>query len=100
MGQWAGKLRRMASDLRAQSGIDEVLQTEGLTEDLAEIRKLARGELDTVSRSARIDPAPLPARGAYGDEFPSIEREREHPKDGPDTSNAMPDTAFVYADGF
>ncbi len=25
LGQWSGRLRRMASELRAQSGIDEVL---------------------------------------------------------------------------
>jgi sec-independent protein translocase protein TatB len=101
MGQWAGKLRRMASDLRAQSGIDEVLRTEGLSEDLAEIRKLARGELDTISRSARLDaPVPPPAQAPYDDSMTAIEREREHPKEGPDVSNAMPDTAFVYADGF
>src|SRR6478672_1488131 len=51
LGQWAGKLRRMAADLRAQSGIDEALRTEGLDDDIAEIRKLARGELDAVHRS-------------------------------------------------
>jgi sec-independent protein translocase protein TatB len=111
LGRWAGQLRRMASDLRAQSGIDEVLRSEGLTEDLMEIRKLARGELDTISRQARVDPTPAPSLadsplGArtralpYEDDATVIGRDREHPKDGPDTMNAMPDTAFVYADGF
>jgi len=100
MGQWAGKLRRMASELRAQSGIDDVLRAEGLTEDLAEIRKLARGELDTVARAVRIDATAAAASlGSYQDDVP-VDREREQPKDGPDTDNAMPDTAFVYADGF
>ena len=41
LGQWAGKLRRMAADLRAQSGIDEALRDEGLDMDIREIRKLA-----------------------------------------------------------
>jgi sec-independent protein translocase protein TatB len=100
LGRWAGQLRRMASDLRAQSGIDEVLRTEGLTEDLMEIRKLARGELDTISRQARVDPTPAPSLARYEDDATVIGRDREHPKDGPDTMNAMPDTAFVYADGF
>ena len=50
LGQQAGKLRRMASELRAQSDIDEALRTEGLADDIAEIRKLARGELDAVQR--------------------------------------------------
>ena len=51
LGQWAGKLRRMAADLRAQSGIDDALRTEGLDDDIREIRKLARGELDGVSKA-------------------------------------------------
>jgi sec-independent protein translocase protein TatB len=98
-GQWAAKLRRMASDLRAQSGIDEVLRTEGLTEDLAEIRKLARGELDTIARETRLD-APSATPSVYDDSALAISRDREHPQGGPDTENAMPDTAFVYAEGF
>ena len=58
LGQWSGKIRRMAGDLRAQSGIDDVLHAEGLGQDIAEIRKLARGELDSVSRSMRLDDGP------------------------------------------
>src|SRR5262245_42638434 len=63
LGQWAGKLRRLAADLRAQSGIDEVLKVDGLGENINEIRKLARGELDDVRRSVdfteRAEPAKL-----------------------------------------
>lgn len=51
-GQWAGKLQRMAVDLRRQSGIDEVLRAEGLADDIRQISKLARGELDGVIASA------------------------------------------------
>src|SRR5271170_5996368 len=51
LGQWAGKMRRLAADLRAQSGIDEALRTEGLDRDIAEIRKLTRGELDGVMKA-------------------------------------------------
>src|SRR5271155_5572723 len=62
LGQWAAKLRRMASDIRAQSGIDDVLRGEGIAQDIAEIRKLARGEMENVTRAARFDAlAPLPA---------------------------------------
>jgi sec-independent protein translocase protein TatB len=98
-GQWAGKLRRMAADLRAQSGIDDVLRNEGLAQDLAEIRKLARGELDTVAREVRLD-APSKAPSVYDDGAVHVSREREHPQGGPDVQNAMPDTAFVYVEGF
>lgn len=103
VGQWAAKLRRMAADLRSQSGIDDALRTEGLTDDLREIRKLARGELDgvvraasvvaTASAPARYEPlAPEPNPDFY------VERDRENPREGPDAYGALPDTAIVYAD--
>ena len=57
-GQLAGKLRRMANDVRAQSGIDEVLRTEGLTKDIAEIRRLAQGDfVDPIRTSLRATAA-------------------------------------------
>ena len=104
LGQYAGKLRRMASDLRAQSGIDEALRTEGLADDIAEIRKLARGELDAVQRS--VDMTGVTARPAdttsassgYRDDF-YVVRDREYPRDGADAYGALPDNAIVYAEG-
>jgi sec-independent protein translocase protein TatB len=105
LGQWAGKLRRMAADLRAQSGIDDALQAEGLTEPIREIQKLTRGELDGVMRAARptaavaqpvqpvADADPMP-RG-YEDDLPVL-REREYPTIGCDSYGALPDSAVVY----
>jgi sec-independent protein translocase protein TatB len=114
LGQWAGKLRRMAADLRAQSGIDDALRSEGLADDIAEIRKLARGELDHVRREASIDlsgagagvgagmgaTATVAAADPYtsGGDF-YVVREREYPRDGADSYGALPDNAFVYAEG-
>lgn len=105
LGQWAGKLRRAAADLRAQSGIDDALRSEGLADDIAEIRKLARGELEAVrtAASASTDgptaraPEPSPY-GARGDDF-YVVRDREYPRDGADAYGALPDNAIVYADG-
>ncbi len=110
LGQWAGKIRRAAADLRAQSGIDDALRSEGLADDIAEIRKLARGELDAVQRMARVEddlvtrPA---AQGGYssssssgyggGDDF-YVVRDREYPRDGADAYAALPDNAIVYAE--
>jgi sec-independent protein translocase protein TatB len=105
LGQWAGKLRRMAADLRAQSGIDEALRTEGLDVEIHEIRKLARGELDGVMKAdlssaartqAAASRAPEPAQqpAIFSDMF--VERDRENPIDGPDSYGALPDTAIVY----
>ena len=105
LGQWAGKIRRAAADLRAQSGIDDVLRAEGLSDDLAEIRKLARGELDAVQRAARLDQAAAGAAVAaasspptYNDDF-YVARDREYPRDGADAYGALPDNAIVYAEG-
>jgi sec-independent protein translocase protein TatB len=64
-GQFAGQLRRMASDMRQKSGIDEVLRTEGIDRDLAEIRRLARGELGGVATAMRsVTDAVRPGMGA------------------------------------
>ncbi len=108
LGQWSGKLRRMAADLRVQSGIDEVLREGSLHEDINEIRKLARGELDGVVRAARVEPTPrkldapatepLAAERVGTSEPVYIAREREYPREGADSYGALPDTALVYTD--
>ncbi len=120
LGQWSGKIRRFALDMRVQSGIDDALRTEGLDQDIAEIRKLARGELDhvmTATRSAtRFDDgpatrppilveanAPPPPTHVPSIDDPNaivVEREREFPREGADAYGALPDTAVVYADSF
>jgi sec-independent protein translocase protein TatB len=95
-GQWAGKLRRMAGELRAQSGIDEVLRSEGLTESIGEIRKLARGEIESVARDiTNFEPAKSdPYTQNSGDVM--IAEEREYPRDGADNYECLPDTSLVY----
>ncbi|WP_394822316.1 Sec-independent protein translocase protein TatB [Pendulispora albinea] len=136
LGRFAGKMRRMAADLRHQSGIDEVLRAEGIQENIQEIRKLARGELDQLTEAARMperpfgpdpDPAvaassaastssslsgstnaaggyaPTPYGGhtSYGgeDDIDYVgARNREYPREGADSGNAMPDTAFMYTE--
>jgi sec-independent protein translocase protein TatB len=119
VGKYAGKLRRMAADLRAQSGIDDALRSEGLADDLAEIRKLARGELDAVRREASIDLSGASAATAAASSSTSsssssssssrrddpyngdfwVVRDRESPRDGADAYNSLPDNAIVYAEG-
>ena len=108
LGQYAGKLRRLAADLRAQSGIDDALRSEGLADDIAEIRKLARGEIDTVRDAVKVDNlnitggtprAALPtSSSSNGGDF-HVYRDREFPRDGADAFSALPDNAIVYADG-
>ena len=108
VGQWAAKARRMASDLRAQSGIDDVLKGEGLAQDIAEIRRLARGEIDGVVSAARIDvagtsatgPRPVTPVDPYGPAEITIDRDREYPREGADGYAALSDAAIVYAESF
>src|SRR6185312_6273024 len=85
----------------------EALRTEGLADDIAEIRKLARGELDAVQRSvvdtdtrANISGVTAKSGGesGYRDDF-FVVRDREYPRDGADAYGALPDNAIVYAEG-
>src|SRR5271170_6766514 len=58
-GILAGRMRRLAYEMREKSGIDEVLRTEGIDRDIAEIRNLARGELGGVVAAVRSATTPL-----------------------------------------
>jgi sec-independent protein translocase protein TatB len=110
-GQLAGQLRRMAFEMREKSGIDQVLRTEGIDRDIAEIRRLARGEIGGVvaavrstADAARISPVSDAAGvGPYAGADPqaassgvNVERRRENPDEGPDAYGALPDTATTY----
>jgi sec-independent protein translocase protein TatB len=61
-GQFAGRMRRLAFEMREKSGIDEVLRTEGIDRDIAEIRRLARGEMTGIASAVRstADAARIP----------------------------------------
>jgi sec-independent protein translocase protein TatB len=122
-GQFAGRMRRIANDMREKSGIDEVLRTEGLDRDIAEIRSLTRGELTGVVAAVRstrnaiaLEPptgtvaanpyagtsaAPASAGSPAGPppaSAPPVEvlRVREFPNEGADSYDALPESAPVY----
>jgi sec-independent protein translocase protein TatB len=127
-GLFAGRMRRLAFEMREKSGIDEVLRTEGIDRDIAEIRQLARGEITGVvsavrstADAARIPgvnapgrPAPPPAPTPGGaaaqlppaavpfpaQPVPTVDRHREYPTEGADSYGALPDTAVVYGGSF
>jgi sec-independent protein translocase protein TatB len=124
-GQFAGRMRRLAFEMREKSGIDEVLRAEGIAGDIAEIRKLARGEIGGVMAAVRStadaarfatgsapsalplpsapsSPGTSPPVSAYamtqlpdGTANVTVEREREYPREGADSYGALPDTAIV-----
>lgn len=116
-GQFAGRLRRLAFDMREKSGIDEVLRSEGIDRDIAEIRRLTRGELTgilTAARSVvpnalRFDGPPQPVPYVAPVPVPYVppplfglstwaDHEREYPIEGADSYGALPETADVYVD--
>lgn len=111
-GQWVSRIRRMSTDLRAQSGIDQLLREEGIDRSIQEIRALSnvnvldgleRLAVPTAAKAATTSPAAATAAAASAP-LPSEEpvvilREREYPLVGCDAYDALPDDAAPYKDG-
>jgi sec-independent protein translocase protein TatB len=89
-GAWMRKLRKMTTDVRAQTGIDELLKQEGIHGGLNELRSLVRGH---------GPPAPAPAPIPYRREDPyaslEIDVTREYPPEGPDAYGTLPDDLLL-----
>jgi sec-independent protein translocase protein TatB len=111
-GQFAGKARNWANDMRRKSGIDEILRVEGLDKDFAEFRKLTRGEITGLMGTVRsladmngTTPGPYAQAQAQAAAVAApppvlppvvtIDPEREYPIDGADAYDALPDTAVI-----
>ena len=112
-GQWVSKLRRMSTDLRSQSGIDDLIRHEGLEKEIAELRSLARMNvvdtlitpaLGAVPAAGARDRAPYNTGGSVAPELGrALEfhphaplREREYPLAGCDAYGALADDAGSY----
>jgi len=110
-GRWVGKIRRMSVDLRAQSGIDDLIRQEGLEREIRELRSLSRVNVietlvtpvaggsavagSVVSASPRLaakTPDPTP------EELVTPLREREYPLLGCDSYGAFADEDSPYQD--
>lgn len=91
LGQWIRKLKRLTYDVRAQSGIDEILRAEGLQDGLNELRSLMRGQHGSAYVPPPADaPAPAPRQeDPYADL--DVDPTREYPPEGPDAYGALPD---------
>ncbi len=92
LGQWVGRLRRMTTEVRRQTGIDEILRSEGLAGGLSELRAMIQGDVIGMHRYTAAD-AVRPTDGAldaYG-EATAFDRLREYPVEGPDSYGAIPE---------
>ena len=70
-GQWVSRIRRMSTDLRAQSGIDQLMREEGIDRSLQEIRSLSNiNVLDGLERMAQ-QPAVPPTQTSQPTTTPS-----------------------------
>ena len=113
-GQWVTKLKRMSTDLRSQSGIDEIIRFEGLEKEIAELRSLSRmNVVDSLIRPAlgatpadvghgrspyNLPPASVAPEVAGSLQFHATPplREREYPLAGCDAQGAMDDDAAEH----
>jgi sec-independent protein translocase protein TatB len=90
LGKWVAKLRKLTTEVRYQSGIDDVLRAEGFDGGLNELRSIMRGGAGA-------------APGAYGTavrapavpEHFAADKTREYPLEGPDAYGALPEDLLV-----
>lgn len=95
VGEWIGRLRRMTTEVRRQTGIDEILRQEGLPGGIHELRAMMRGDLAGAARTPLDQRPARPADptavvDAYGEAL-HLDRYREFPVEGPDTYGAIPE---------
>jgi sec-independent protein translocase protein TatB len=86
LGEWIAKLRRITTEVRAQTGIDDILRAEGLSGGLNELRTLVRGDFIRRPAEPVYQPAPDPYR-----EVVEIDTTREYPPEGVDAGGALPE---------
>ncbi len=96
VGTWVGKIRSLTTQVRQQTGIDDILREEGLSGGLTELRSMLRGE-------APLRPKVTPGRGGYDRDDPywqhiELDPSREQPAEGPDSYGALPDDLVLPED--
>jgi len=86
LGRFIGKLRRFTTEIRAQSGIDDLLRQQGISGGLSELRGMLRTDLRSL-RYPPADPGPRSADPYYP--VAAIDESRERPVEGPDAHGAI-----------
>jgi sec-independent protein translocase protein TatB len=104
-GRWLTKLRRMAFDMREQSGIDDILRNEGLEQDIRQLRALMRKgnvldalAIDVDAEIARGTRArPTRAEGSVSPQDDDMDmRDREYPAAGVDAYGLVTEDIDPY----
>lgn len=104
-GRWITKLRRMAFDMREQSGIDDILRNEGLEKDIRQLRSLLRkgNVLDAlaididgeIARGSR--PKPVRSEGTVSPQDDDMDmQDREYPTAGVDAYGLVTEDMDPY----
>jgi sec-independent protein translocase protein TatB len=91
LGQWLRKIRNLTSEVRTQTGIDELLRSEGLHGGLNELRGLLRGGHANPFEAPQ--PFAAPVRAPLEDPYANLDIDvsREYPLEGADSYGALPD---------
>ena len=87
LGEWIYRLRVFTTEMRAQTGIDEILREEGIEGGLTELRSLLRGDLRTLATRAADGASEANSPYATG----RVDRDREYPTEGADAAGALAD---------
>ncbi len=74
VAQGLARLRRMATDIRAESGIDEALELDGLRAEIQRLRSLASVDtlLDAAPPKENTGARPLTAKPSLEQEYPRL----------------------------
>jgi len=90
LGQWLRKIRNLTVEVRNQTGIDDLLRSEGLHGGLNELRGLLRGNHSVPFEAPIAQPAP---RASIEDPYANVDIDvsREYPQEGADAHGALPD---------
>ncbi len=123
LGRWIRKARIVVQDMRAQSGIDDILRAEGLHGGLNELRSLVRVQHAQIlsSVTSGLNPSAAPpvsspepeASAPAAAESPvspypdpafaapvEVDLTREYPPEGADAYGALPDDLVGKAEPF
>ncbi len=90
LGEWVRRLRSLSTEVRAQTGIDEILREEGIDGGLTELRGILRGDLSAVGRTRERYGPPPPSFDPYAAPV-IVDPLREYPPEGADAAGVIPD---------